>query len=243
MDIILVPTKSIKPYEKNPRKNNASVDKVMASIREFGFKQPIVVDKNNIIIVGHTRYKAAIKLGINEVPVIVASDLSEDQVKAYRLADNKTAEFSEWNAELLAGELDFLASNNYDMQPFGFEQSKPEIIEDDFDVEAAIPEIAITMPGDLWQLGDHRLLCGDSTLIDDMDKLMGGKVADMVFTDPPYNINYEGKTKAKLTIKNDKMTDDKFYAFLYDAFVCLLTAVKDGGGYIHLSLRHRGNQL
>ncbi len=228
MNIKIVAIEHIKPYEKNPRKNDAAVDKVAASIKEFGFKQPIVVDKNGIIIVGHARYKAAKKLGMTEVPVLYAEELTEEQVKAYRLADNKTGEFAEWDLELLADELKALEYTNFDMKPFGFVEENKEVVEDDFDVDATIPEIPITKKGDIWLLGSHRLMCGDSTTQADVDRLMDGKLGSMVFTDPPYNINYEGRTKDKLKILNDAMSDSQFYQFLYDSYICMYNAVGSG---------------
>lgn len=219
---------SIKPYERNPRKNESAVEKVANSIKEFGFKQPIVVDANGVIVAGHTRWKAAKRLGMTEVPVIYANDLTPEQVKAYRLADNKTAEFAEWDAEMLGQELEDLYNADFDMQPFGFEPPKPEPEEDDFDIDEAMPDVPDTKRGDIYLLGEHRLMCGDATLEEDMSALMEGVQADMVFTDPPYNVDYEGKTKDALKIKNDKMSEDKFYTFLYDSFVSMYQAAKPG---------------
>jgi site-specific DNA-methyltransferase (adenine-specific) len=175
----------IKPYENNPRKNDAAVDKVAASIQEFGFKVPIIVDRNGVIVAGHTRLKAAEKLGLKTAPVIVAEDLNDEQVKAFRLADNKTAEFAEWDIESLESELADIS--DIDMDQFGFdmdafrEDGAAEIIEDE------IPENVETKCklGDLWKLGNHRLICGDSTDATVIDRLMDGVKADMVFTDSP----------------------------------------------------------
>jgi len=227
VEIRMVPIDTIKPYERNPRKNDAAVEKVANSIREFGFKQPIVVDADGIIIAGHTRYKAARKLGLSEVPVLQATDLTPEQVKAYRLADNKTAEFAEWDAELLGQELDELFASEFDMRPFGFEPPPMDPEEDDFDVDAAMPEVPETQLGDIYILGDHRLVCGDATVIDDVRRLMGGNLADMVFTDPPYNVNYEGGTGLK--IQNDNMKDEQFYQFLLDAYSSMFAFTKAGG--------------
>lgn len=229
MDIKIVSIDSIKPYENNPRNNSAAIDKVASSIKEFGFKQPIVVDSDGVIIVGHTRYKAAKKLNMQEVPVLYASDLTNEQVKAYRLADNKTAEFSEWDAELLCEELQDLYNASFDMSPFGFEPPKQEPEEDDFDIDEVIPEVAVTKKGDIYMLGSHRLMCGDSTDNGDVKILMDGKMGDMIFTDPPYNVSYEGKTSDRLTIKNDKMSGDAFYQFLFDAYTCMFEVIKPGG--------------
>lgn len=190
MNIIEKNIKELIPYEKNPRKNDQSVDKVANSIKEFGFKVPIVVDKNNIIVCGHTRYKAAKKLGLSVVPCVVADDLTEEQIKAYRLADNKVAELAEWDIDLLGEELDGIF--DIDMSEFGFdlteEEEETEIIED------GVPEEVepIAKQGDIWQLGRHRLMCGDSTDKETVELLMDGKKADMVMTDPPYGIDVVG---------------------------------------------------
>ena len=218
MNIIEMKIGDIIPYEKNPRKNDEAVKYVAESIKQFGFKVPIVIDKNNVIVAGHTRYKASKKLGLKEVPCIVADDLTEEQIKAYRLADNKVAELAEWDIDLLGEELDGIL--DIDMGDFGFdlsvEEEEKEAVEDDFEVE--LPEEPRAKLGDVYQLGNHRLMCGDSTSITDVEKLMGGDLADMLLTDPPYNVDYEGKTKDKLKIENDKMDNDNFRQFLIDAF-------------------------
>ena len=188
MKVQYVPIGQVKPYENNPRKNKAAVDYVANSIKEFGWRQPIVTDKDFVIIVGHTRLQAAKKLKLKEVPVLVADDMTEEQAKAYRLADNKTAEFAEWDFDLLNDEL---LNLDMDMTLFGFEDSEEEepqeIIEDE------IPEAAESRCklGDLWQLGEHRLICGDSTDPAVIDRLMDGVKADMAFTDPPYGMNLD----------------------------------------------------
>lgn len=218
----------IKPYEKNPRKNDGAVKYVAESIKQFGFKVPIVIDNDGVIVAGHTRWKAAKKLGLKTVPCIVADDLTEEQIKAFRLADNKVAEKAEWDFDLLAGEMDELF--DFDMTIFGFEEisleEETEAVEDDF--EAELPEEPKAKPGDVYQLGSHRLMCGDSTSITDVEKLMGGQLADMLLTDPPYNVDYEGKTKDKLKIENDKMDNDHFRQFLVDAFSNADMAMKQG---------------
>jgi DNA modification methylase len=219
----------LKHYKNNPRKNDQAVEIVAKSIKEFGFKVPVVIDTNNEIVCGHTRVKAAAKLGMDSVPCIVADDLTNQQIKAFRLVDNKTSEYAEWDLEKLDVELSDLVNMSFDMQPFDFAiVRKNEVTEDDFDVEAAIPEIATTKRGDIWQLGRHRLMCGDSTVQSDAKKLMSGKLGDMVFTDPPYNIDYEGATKDKLKILNDSMPDLEFYKFLYNAYVCMINNVTPG---------------
>ena len=222
MQIIDKKIGEIKPYEKNPRKNDNAVDAVANSISQFGFKNPIVIDGNNVIICGHTRYKAAQKLGLDVVPCVVADDLTDEQIKAYRLADNKVSELAEWDIDLLGEELNDIF--DIDMSDFGFdlsedEEEETEIIEDEIPQEVE----PIAKQGDIWQLGRHRLMCGDSTSVTDVEKLMNGNKADMVFTDPPYNIAYQGVSD-KRTIKNDKMSDDDFIQFLQDSIMKTDTA-------------------
>ena len=216
----------LKPYKNNPRKNDKAVDAVAASIKAFGFKQPVVIDDNGEIIAGHTRLKAAKKLGIKTVPCIVADDLTPEQIKAYRLADNKTAELAEWDMELLPLELDDL--QEFDMTLFGFEMPKgrAEAIEDDYEI--SVPAEARTKPGEIYQLGRHRLMCGDATSADCVQVLTGGAQMDMLLTDPPYNVAYTGKTSDALTIANDKQDADAFRAFLTDAFQAANGAMKPG---------------
>ena len=216
MRVIDVSLNELRPYEKNPRKNDAAVKFVAKSIEEFGFKVPIVIDKDNVIVAGHTRYKAAKKLKLENVPCIVADDLSEQQIKAFRLADNKVAEKAEWDFGLLGEEIEGVFE--FDMTDFGFDilTEDEEVVEDE--CEVALPEEPKARPGDIYQLGRHRLMCGDSTLLDNVERLMDGQLADMLLTDPPYNVDYEGKTKDKLKIENDKMDNDNFRQFLVDAF-------------------------
>ena len=216
----------LKPYKNNPRKNDKAVDAVAASIKAFGFKQPVVIDDNGEIIAGHTRLKAAKKLGIKTVPCIVADDLTPEQIKAYRLADNKTAELAEWDMELLPLELDDL--QEFDMTLFGFEMPKgrAEAIEDDYEI--SVPAEPRTKPGEIYQLGRHRLMCGDATSADCVQVLTGGAQMDMLITDPPYNVGYTGKTADALTILNDKQDADAFRAFLVDAFQAANGAMKPG---------------
>lgn len=234
MDIVNLKLEELKPYEKNPRKNAEAVKYVAESIKQFGFKVPIVIDKNNVIVAGHTRYKAAKKLGIHEVPCIVADDLTDEQVKAFRLADNKVAEKAEWDFDLLFDELDSIF--DIDMESLGFEfdveDEEPEVIEDDFDSE--LPEEPKAKLGDIYVLGNHRLMCGDSTSVTDVEKLMNGEKADMVFTDPPYNIDYKG-VRDNRKIKNDKMEDDDFLDFLQQSImVCDTAYVCCSWQYAHL---------
>ena len=192
----------LRPYEQNPRNNDDAVDTVAASIREFGFRQPIVVDENGVIIVGHTRFKAAQKLRLTEVPVHMASGLSAEQIRAYRIADNKSSELAEWDFDLLPVELAALKDANYDIGLLGFDVDElarimnPELrdgMTDPDDIPAP-PDAAITQPGDLWILGDHRLLCGDSSKPEDLDRLLGGQVIHLVNMDPPYNVKVEPRS-------------------------------------------------
>lgn len=218
----------IRPYENNPRDNSKAIDAVAASIREFGFKVPIVIDKNGVIVAGHTRYEASKKLGLEEVPCVIADDLTDEQVKAFRLADNKTAELASWNPELL--EVEMSAIESIDMTEFGFiEPEKAEAVEDDFDIKP--PEEPTAQRGEIWQLGAHRVMCGDSTDVSDVKKLLGGVQADLYLTDPPYNIGYEGKTKKKLTIENDIQDSDSFRNFLVLAFSAAKEVMKAGAAF------------
>jgi DNA modification methylase len=202
MKIDLRKLSEIKPYPGNPRVNDDAVDAVAASLREFGFRQPIVVDGDGVIVAGHTRYKAALKLGLEKVPVHVATDLTPDQIRAYRIADNKTAELAEWNYDLLPIELEALKQANYDLGLLGFDPDALARLLDptikaglcDPDEIPAPPDEAITKPGDLWLLGDHRLLCGDSSNPADVDRLLGGAVIHLVNTDPPYNVKVEPRS-------------------------------------------------
>ena len=232
MNIIQKTLNELIPYENNPRNNDEAVNYVAESIKEFGFKVPIIIDKDNVIVAGHTRYKASKKLGINEVPCLVADDLTEEQIKAFRLADNKVAEVATWDFDKLELELSTL---EMDMELFGFESNDveaQEVVEDECDIE--VPEEPKAKLGDVYQLGNHRLMCGDSTSVTDIEKLMNGNKADMVFTDPPYNINYQGVSD-KRTIKNDKMSDDDFVDFLQQSImVCDTVYVCCSWQYEHL---------
>ena len=209
------PLSEIKPYPNNPRINDGAVDAVAASIRQFGFRQPIVVDTEGVIIVGHTRYKAALKLGLEKVPVHVATDLTPEQVKAYRIADNKTAELAEWNYELLPIELGELRACNFDLGLLGFDHDElaklldPGVKEGltDPDEVPEPPDEAITKPGDLWILGDHRLLCGDSSKPEDVDRLLAGATIHLVNTDPPYNVRVEPRSNNAIAAGNSSFTN------------------------------------
>ena len=195
MNIVERKLGEVRPYEKNPRRNDDAVKYVAESIRQFGFKVPLVIDHDGVIVAGHTRYKAAKKLGLKTVPCIIADDLTEEQVKAFRLADNKVSEKAEWDFELLAEEMDELF--NFDMSVFGFEEDEKEeepteVVEDDFETE--LPAEPKAKLGDIYQLGRHRLMCGSSTDPQCVEKLMAGNTAKMLFTSPPYSDmrEYEG---------------------------------------------------
>lgn len=238
MNVRMVSLDSVIPYVNNPRNNKNAIDKVASSIKEFGFKVPIVVDKDNVIITGHTRLLASQKLGLKEVPVIMADDLTDAQVKAFRIADNKVSEFAEWDNDLLAiefeqlKELDFdleLTGFNLDEMDFGIEETGEYSEEDDVVEEP--PAVPYSKRGDVWLLGKHRLMCGSSTEEEDVKVLMDGNKADLLVTDPPYNVAYEGKTKDALTIQNDKMNNDNFYQFLYDFYINAYNVLNDGCGF------------
>lgn len=233
MNITDIRTCDLKPYENNPRLNEDAVDLVAASIDEFGFKQPIVVDKDLIIIAGHTRWKAAQKLGLETVPCIQADDLTPAQVKAYRLADNKVAEAAQWDLDALQFELEGLDNMGFDMEPFGFEtETFDEQIAEDDNFEAELPTAPMTRSGQLWLLGKHRLMVGDSTKRQDVEKLCSDATVDMIVTDPPYNIDYTGGTKDAMKIENDNWGDDEgFIEFLKAAFENMRDQLKAGGSF------------
>lgn len=210
---------SLHPYENNPRDNEAAVSGVAASIRRFGFRSPILIDRDGVIVCGHTRYLAAQSLGLTEVPCVQLSDLTEEQVKAFRLADNKVAEKATWDEDLLFEELSAI---EMDMTVFGFET--PTVKEDNFSEPP--PKKPVSQRGDVWLLGRHRLMVGDSTDARDVRTLMDGALADALVTDPPYNVDYEGGTGKK--IMNDAMPDERFRAFLTDAFVAADAVMKPG---------------
>lgn len=227
MEIVNKNIEEIKMYENNPRNNDGAVEYVANSIKEFGFKVPIVLDKNNIIVAGHTRYKAAKLLNITEIPCIIADDLSDEQVKAFRLIDNKAAELASWDIDLLNLELENI--KDIDMELFDFQISNilDNVVDDEYEVE--LPEDPKTKNGNIYKLGNHYLMCGDSTNAEDVKKLMNNQLVDLIVTDPPYNVNYEGKTDNNLKIMNDNMEDNQFYSFLESAFINLYDSIKAGG--------------
>lgn len=221
MNIVDKSVDEIIPYENNPRKNDKAVPAVAKSIQEFGFKVPIVIDKNNIIVNGHTRLKAAKKLGLETVPCIVADDLTPDQIRAFRLADNKVGEIATWDDDKLEEELTEL-TGIIDMQDFGFEDffskdAQETVQPGDDDVKE--PAAVFVKPGDLWVLGRHKLLCGDATKDTDVDRIMAGEKAQLVHTDPPYGVSYVTQSGKYDMIKNDDKTgDDLLSTLLVPAF-------------------------
>lgn len=243
-----MPISDVHPYAKNPRKNDSAVEAVANSIKEFGWQQLIVVDSDGTIIVGHTRYKAALALGLTEIPVHVASDLTPEQCRAYRLADNKTHDLSSWDDDLLLEELGSIDS--LDMTLLGFDEHAipTDIVDDGFEPE--IPEEPITRVGDIYILGDHRLMCGDSTDPVDVSRLMDGEKADMIFTDPPWNVDYgdvdednpQGYKPRK--ILNDSMSTEDFNRFMHSVFTRMKESSRAGAMvYVVMSAQEWGNLM
>ena len=226
------------PYDKNPRRNDMAVDDVAESMEQVGYITPIVIDENRQILAGETRCKALKKRRVKRDKVLQVFGLTEEQKKKYRLLDNKVGEIAEWDPELLAGELEEVDFGDFD---FGFDELMAELtdtseedgaplstaVEDDADI--VLPEEPKAKRGDIYQLGAHRLMCGDSTDPADVARLMDGKAADLLLTDPPYNVNYEGGTG--LTIQNDNMEDAAFRKFLRDAFACADGVMKPGAAF------------
>lgn len=224
MNIIDIKIDELNPYENNPRKNDKAVKYVAESIRQFGFKVPIVVDGDNTIIAGHTRFKAARMLNLEDVPCIVADDLTPEQIKAFRLADNKVSEKAEWDFDLLEDELADILDINMEDLGFDFFEKDTKVVDDNYD--KSVPKNPRSKLGDVFQLGRHRLMCGDSTDSGDVDTLMNGLQADMLLTDPPYNVDYEGSAGK---IENDNMEDSVFRDFLTRAFFNAKSHMKPGG--------------
>ena len=213
------------PYARNARTHDdKQIAQIAASIKEFGFLSPIIVSGDNTILCGHGRFYAAQKLGLSKVPCIKEEYLTETQKRAYIIADNKLSLNAGWDNEMLAVELSELQGADFDVSLTGFDETEiaelfaddnDDVKDDDFDVQKELEKPPVTKSGDLWLLGNHRLICGDSTKEDTYTRLMDGKKANLVVTDPPYNVNYEGSAGK---IKNDNLENDKFYQFLLDAF-------------------------
>lgn len=232
MKIKMMPIGKVLPFENNPRINKAAVSAVAKSIAEFGFRQPIVVDEKCVVIIGHTRLKAAQELGLKTVPVHVAS-LPKEKVRALRIADNKLHELAEWDFDMLKTELQALQLDSYNLDVLGFGEDELKRILEDGNVPEPEeipepPEVAKTKAGWIYELGDHRLLCGDSSKAEDVARLLCGAVPDLMLTDPPYNVEYVGKTKDALEIQNDSMSDEKYMAFLLSTLGASFNALRPG---------------
>jgi DNA modification methylase len=239
LTVQLRPIEVLIPYVRNSRTHSdAQVAQIAGSIRAFGWTNPVLVDGENGIIAGHGRVLAARKLGLSEVPCIEIHDMTEAQKRAYVIADNKLAENAGWDKDLLALELGELKADGFDLDLIGFDvEDLGKLLEPDAKAgltdEDDAPELAdvpVSRPGDVWVCGDHRVMCGDSTSIPEVEKLMDGYKADLIVTDPPYNVAYEGGTADKLTIQNDSMSADAFYQFLLAAYAAMLVVAKDGAG-------------
>lgn len=232
MEIREAPIGSLKPYAKNAKKHDQKqIENVANSIKRFGWQQPLVIDDNNIVVIGHCRLLAAKKLGMKTVPVTVASGLTEEEIRELRIADNKTNE-SPWDYDLLAEDLEGLNFDGFDFEFAGKEtgaDDDKEAKDDEWD--KPIPEEPISKPGQIYQLGEHRLMVGDSTNADNVQALMDGQLADLFLTDPPYNVDYTGGTDDAMKIENDNMTEAAFESFLLDAFKCADAVMKPGASY------------
>jgi DNA modification methylase len=245
----LWPVDRLRPYERNPRTHSeVQVDQIAASMVEFGWTNPVLVDEQGGILAGHGRLLAARKLGLDEVPVIRFEHLSEAQKRAYLMADNQLALQAGWDDALLAEELAWLRDERFDLDLVGFDATELERLlaiadgetasEDAEDEVPEPPEEPVSKPGDLWILGNHRLLCGDATILADVERVLGGQLADMTFTDPPYNVDYANSPKDKLRGKHRPILNDNlgggFEAFLHDACVNMLSVTK-GAVYVCMS--------
>lgn len=229
----LVATDKLIPYVNNARTHSAEqINKLRASLREFGFINPVIIDREFNVIAGHGRIAAAKAEGIEEIPCVFADHLTEAQKKAYIFADNRMALDAGWDEEMLKVEIEALQAEDIDLALTGFDEKElaslfdtdTDAQEDDFDVDAELEKPCVTQSGDIWTLGKHTLVCGDSTKEDTYAALMDSRKANLVITDPPYNVNYEG-TAGK--IKNDNMAADKFYQFLFDAFSNMANVMAD----------------
>lgn len=223
-------------YKNNSRKHsNEQIERIKKSINEFGFLNPVLLDENDVVVAGHARKQAALELGLEEIPTIRTTHLTEEQMRAYVIADNRLAELSEWDDEILKIELDWLDNNDFDITLTGFDDliDIESITEEEDEGELDIKENAepVSKPGDIWLLGKHRVMCGDSTSFDDIDTLCDGGKVDLWITDPPYNVAYEGKTEDALKIENDDMDDAQFRQFLTDAYSAADSALKAGASF------------
>ena len=234
-------------YARNPRRNDDVVDRMCAAISEFGFRIPIVARSDGTVVDGHLRLKAARRLALSTVPVVLADDLSEVQIKAFRLLANRSANWAEWDDELLRLELEELQAEDFDLDITGFDLDEIDRLLQDTETAAGnidddevpeAPEKPVSKTGDLWVLGNHRLLCGDATVLADVERVLDGGLADLSFTDPPYNVDYGNSAKDKMHGKDRRILNDNlgegFETFLYDACVNILTVTK-GASYICMS--------
>jgi len=235
MEIVIRKTDELIPYINNPRNNKKAVDKVASSIKEFGFKALIIIDWGALSSQGTHDFWRLKSWVLRKLPCIAADDLTPAQIKAFRIADNKVPEFSEWDEEMPKAEFEELNEMDFDLDMTGFGEDEigkllgidgSEAKEDNFEIE--LPELPKAQLGDIYQLGRHRLMCGDSTDKETVERLMGEQRVDLFITDPPYNVDYEGKTKDILKIQNDSMSNDVFRKFLVDAFAAADNVMKQG---------------
>lgn len=233
MQYYLADVSELIPYVRNARTHSeAQVAQIAASIREFGFLSPILVAEDNTILAGHGRLAAAQKLGLKKVPCVKENHLTETQKRAYIIADNKLSLNAGWDNELLAVELSELEGADFNLDLLGFDEAElssifdadKDVSDDDFDVEKELEEPCFSKTGDIWTLGRHRVICGDATKLETYKTLLENTKVNLVVTDPPYNVNYEGSAGK---IKNDNMEDDKFYQFLFNSFVNMEQAMAD----------------
>ena len=238
MQIIELKIGDIKPYENNPRVNDGAVESLAEIIQKLGFRNPILVNRDHVIIEGHTRWEACKRLGMESIPCIVEDDLTEEQEKALRIADNKVAEIAEWDEDKLKVEMKWLKDAGFDLALLTFEDDELDALlggeavspgQTESNAVPEAPEVADSQPGVVYVLGPHRLLCGDSTKAEDVKKLVETESVDLWLTDPPYNVAYEGSNG--LTIKNDSMEDTKFREFLRTAFGHAEKALKPGAPF------------
>ena len=239
MKIEMIDLEQLVPYENNPRINDGAVDAVAKSIQQFGWRAPIVCDEKMVIVCGHTRHKAAAKLGLQKVPVHVVTDLTPTQIKAYRIADNQTATLAEWDFDLLPIELKDLQQADYDLSLLGFDEDElAHLLDDDLaegltdeDAVPDTPEVPVTVEGDVWLLGRHRLMCGDSTSIDAVEKLMAGQKVQSVVTDPPYNQETEGGFRGDIgkSLKKQSADIESMCDFQVGPFLQILPVVHEKG--------------
>ena len=237
-EMCMVSVNDLIPYVNNARTHSPEqINKIRSSLREFGFVNPLIIDRDNNVIAGHGRLEAAKAEGYTEVPCVFVDEMTEAQKKAYILADNRMALDAGWDDDLLKVELEALQDMDFDLGLTGFDEkeiadlfgmdSDSEVEDDDFDLTAALEKASFVEKGDIWTVGRHRLMCGDATDPNDVDKLMDGKKANLIVTDPPYGVSF--KSSSGLTIQNDSMKDEEFYNFLHTAFFNMASHLEKGG--------------